>query len=47
MALDDDAVITAAVGYVYTNTIGAAAPSPLRLTTSTRIRSALRYTHSR
>ncbi|SKR73377.1 phage tail tube protein [Mycobacteroides abscessus] len=31
MALDDDAVITAAVGYVYTNTIGAAAPSPAEI----------------
>lgn len=31
MALDDDAVITAAVGYVYTNTVGAAAPSPAEI----------------
>jgi len=31
MALDDDAVITAAVGYVYTNSVGAAAPSPAEI----------------
>lgn len=31
MALDDDAVITAAVGYVYTNTVGAAAPTPAEI----------------
>lgn len=31
MALDDDAVITAAVGYVYTATAGTAAPSPAEI----------------
>ena len=31
MALVDDAVITAAVGYVYTNSVGAAAPTPAEI----------------
>lgn len=31
MALDDDAVITAAVGYVYTSSVGTAAPSPAEI----------------